>query len=77
MTASPTQMLSNEMWLCSRLHDMRAAIFDGLTTTAERCARARKLILDKALADKKIGSDKAGRPVTYAAYFYQVYGENL
>lgn len=68
--------LAAEILFASRLRRHGIAIFDGLSTIEQRRDRARKGIIEFALAKERAGSNN-GKPVTYAQAFEALYGEPL
>lgn len=68
--------LDREMWLCQRLKQHGAHIFDGTTDRDTRKQRVREAI-SQVGALVVVGRGKDQRPVTYAECFATVYGEPL
>lgn len=75
--ASPSDLLTRELWLARRLREHGAAVFEGVTDRDTRRERARAAILAHGLAQVIVGRGRDRKPCTYAEAFVRVYGEPL
>jgi hypothetical protein len=64
-----------ELWLSQRLREKGVTVDAGVTTQAERAARARNAIERNGLAEVIVGRGPDGKPMRYRQLWEHVYGQ--